>query len=60
MHKKYRGRAAALNMVITETGVGRLSKSVTVIGRKTDFKCNWVLVPNGSLVTLRSFKSKLQ
>jgi glyceraldehyde 3-phosphate dehydrogenase len=38
MHKKYRrGRAAALNMVITETGAGTAVASVTVIRRKINF-----------------------
>jgi len=54
MHKKYRrGRAAALNMVITETGAGTaVSKAVPSLEGKLTSNAIRVPVPNGSLVVL--------
>ena len=54
MHKKYRrGRAAALNMVITETGAGRaVSKALPVFEGKLTSNAIRVPVPNGSLAIL--------
>ncbi len=54
MHKKYRrGRAAALNMVITETGAGQaVSKAIPELAGKLTSNAIRVPVPNGSLVVL--------
>ncbi|MEL4454302.1 glyceraldehyde-3-phosphate dehydrogenase [Lutimonas vermicola] len=54
MHKKYRrGRAAALNMVITETGAGKaVSKAVPELAGKLTSNAIRVPVPNGSLAIL--------
>ena len=54
MHKKYRrGRAAALNMVITETGAGKaVSKAVPELLGKLTSNAIRVPVPNGSLAIL--------
>ena len=54
MHKKYRrGRAAALNMVITETGAGQaVSKALPVFEGKLTSNAIRVPVPNGSLAIL--------
>jgi glyceraldehyde 3-phosphate dehydrogenase len=54
MHKKYRrGRAAALNMVITETGAGKaVAKALPVLAGKLTSNAIRVPVPNGSLVVL--------
>lgn len=54
MHRKYRrGRAAALNMVITETGAGRaVSKALPVFEGKLTSNAIRVPVPNGSLAIL--------
>lgn len=54
MHSKYRrGRAAALNMVITETGAGKaVSKALPVLEGKLTSNAIRVPVPNGSLVVL--------
>lgn len=54
MHKKYRrGRAAALNMVITETGAGQaVSKALPSLEGKLTSNAIRVPVPNGSLVVL--------
>ena len=54
MHKKYRrGRAAALNMVITETGAGRaVSKALPSFEGKLTSNAIRVPVPNGSLAIL--------
>ena len=54
MHKKYRrGRAAALNMVITETGAGKaVSKAVPELEGKLTSNAIRVPVPNGSLAIL--------
>jgi glyceraldehyde 3-phosphate dehydrogenase len=54
MHKKYRrGRAAALNMVITETGAGTaVSKALPSLEGKLTSNAIRVPVPNGSLVVL--------
>jgi glyceraldehyde 3-phosphate dehydrogenase len=54
MHKKYRrGRAAALNMVITETGAGSaVAKALPSLARKLTSNAIRVPVPNGSLVVL--------
>ncbi|MFA5297048.1 MAG: glyceraldehyde-3-phosphate dehydrogenase, partial [Lutibacter sp.] len=54
MHKKYRrGRAAALNMVITETGAGgAVSKALPSLAGKLTSNAIRVPVPNGSLVIL--------
>jgi glyceraldehyde 3-phosphate dehydrogenase len=54
MHKKYRrGRAAGLNMVITETGAGTaVSKAIPSLVGKLTSNAIRVPVPNGSLVIL--------
>jgi len=54
MHKKYRrGRAAALNMVITETGAGKaVSKALPSLENKLTSSAIRVPVPNGSLAIL--------
>ncbi len=54
MHSKYRrGRAAALNMVITETGAGRaVSKALPSFEGKLTSNAIRVPVPNGSLAIL--------
>ncbi|WP_299890494.1 glyceraldehyde-3-phosphate dehydrogenase [uncultured Lacinutrix sp.] len=53
-HKKYRrGRAAALNMVITETGAGKaVSKALPSFEGKLTSNAIRVPVPNGSLAIL--------
>ncbi|EDP69911.1 glyceraldehyde 3-phosphate dehydrogenase [Flavobacteriales bacterium ALC-1] len=53
-HKKYRrGRAAALNMVITETGAGKaVSKALPSLEGKLTSNAIRVPVPNGSLAIL--------
>lgn len=52
MHRKYRrGRAAALNMVITETGAGNaVAQALPNLGGKLTSNAIRVPVPNGSLV----------
>ncbi len=54
MHKKYRrGRAAGLNMVITETGAGQaVSKALPTLEGKLSSNAIRVPVPNGSLAIL--------
>ncbi|CAM3761845.1 glyceraldehyde-3-phosphate dehydrogenase [Flavobacterium gelidilacus] len=54
MHNKYRrGRAAALNMVITETGAGAaVAKALPNLAGKLTSNAIRVPVPNGSLVVL--------
>ncbi len=54
MHNKYRrGRAAALNMVITETGAGSaVAKALPALEGKLTSNAIRVPVPNGSLVVL--------
>jgi len=54
MHNKYRrGRAAALNMVITETGAGKaVAKALPVLEGKLTSNAIRVPVPNGSLAIL--------
>ncbi|QTN39039.1 glyceraldehyde-3-phosphate dehydrogenase [Cryomorphaceae bacterium] len=54
MHKKYRrGRAAAMNMVITETGAGKaVSKALPVLEGKLTSNAIRVPTPNGSLAIL--------
>ena len=54
MHNKYRrGRAAALNMVITETGAGSaVAKALPVLAGKLTSNAIRVPVPNGSLAIL--------
>ncbi|MCF6213238.1 MAG: glyceraldehyde-3-phosphate dehydrogenase [Flavobacteriaceae bacterium] len=54
MHKKYRrGRAAALNMVITETGAGKaVAKALPKLENKLTSSAIRVPVPNGSLAIL--------
>jgi glyceraldehyde 3-phosphate dehydrogenase len=54
MHGKYRrGRAAALNMVITETGAGKaVAKALPVLEGKLTSNAIRVPVPNGSLAIL--------
>ncbi|MGO3707082.1 MAG: glyceraldehyde-3-phosphate dehydrogenase [Mesonia hippocampi] len=54
MHKKYRrGRAAALNMVITETGAGKaVAKALPGLEGKLTSNAIRVPVPNGSLAIL--------
>ncbi|WP_435133861.1 glyceraldehyde-3-phosphate dehydrogenase [Formosa sp. A9] len=53
-HNKYRrGRAAALNMVITETGAGKaVAKALPVLEGKLTSNAIRVPVPNGSLAIL--------
>jgi len=55
MHKKYRrGRAAALNMVITETGAGNaVTKALPSFEGKLTSNAIRVPVPNGSLAILK-------
>ena len=55
MHNKYRrGRAAALNMVITETGAGQaVSKAIPSLEGKLTSNAIRVPVPNGSLAILK-------
>ena len=59
-HKKYRrGRAAALNMVITETGAGQaVSKALPSLEGKLTSNAIRVPVPNGSLAILNLELSK--
>ncbi|MFK8059684.1 MAG: glyceraldehyde-3-phosphate dehydrogenase [Polaribacter sp.] len=54
MHSKYRrGRAAALNMVITETGAGAaVAKAIPALEGKLTSNAIRVPVPNGSLAIL--------
>jgi len=54
MHKKYRrGRAAAINMVITETGAGKaVAKALPKLKDKLTSSAIRVPVPNGSLAIL--------
>ncbi len=54
MHSKYRrGRAAALNMVITETGAGQaVAKALPALKGKLTSNAIRVPVPNGSLAIL--------
>ncbi|WP_394748519.1 glyceraldehyde-3-phosphate dehydrogenase [Spongiimicrobium salis] len=54
MHGKYRrGRAAALNMVITETGAGKaVAKALPILKGKLSSNAIRVPVPNGSLAIL--------
>ena len=54
LHKKYRrGRAAALNMVITETGAGQaVAKALPSLSGKLTSNAIRVPVPNGSLAIL--------
>ena len=54
MHSKHRrGRAAALNMVITETGAAKaVSKALPILKGKLTSNAVRVPVPNGSLVIL--------
>lgn len=54
MHSKYRrGRAAGLNMVITETGAGKaVSKALPTLEGKLTSNAIRVPVPNGSLAIL--------
>ncbi len=54
MHSKYRrGRAAGLNMVITETGAGKaVSKALPALEGKLTSSAIRVPVPNGSLAIL--------
>lgn len=54
MHSKYRrGRAAAMNMVITETGAGKaVDKCIPGLGAKLTSSAIRVPVPNGSLAIL--------
>jgi glyceraldehyde 3-phosphate dehydrogenase len=55
MHSKYRrGRAAALNMVITETGAGKaVDKAIPGLGEKLTSNAIRVPVSNGSLAILK-------
>jgi glyceraldehyde 3-phosphate dehydrogenase len=61
MHKKYRrGRAAGLNMVITETGAGTaVAKALPSLAGKLTSNAIRVPVPNGSLVVLNLEVAKL-
>ena len=54
MHKKYRrGRAAALHMVLTETGAGKaVAKALPALAGKLTSSAIRVPVPNGSLAIL--------
>lgn len=54
MHSKYRrGRAAGLNMVITETGAGKaVAKTLPILEGKLTSNAIRVPVPNGSLAIL--------
>lgn len=54
MHKKYRrGRAAGLNMVVTETGAGKaVAKALPALEGKLTSNAIRVPVPNGSLAIL--------
>ena len=54
MHKKYRrGRAASLNMVITETGAGKaVAKALPELKGKLTSSAIRVPIPNGSLAIL--------
>lgn len=54
MHSKYRrGRAAAMNMVITETGAGKaVDKAIPGLGSKLTSNAIRVPVPDGSLAIL--------
>jgi glyceraldehyde 3-phosphate dehydrogenase len=54
MHSKYRrGRAAALNMVITETGAGKaVAKAIPALEGRLTSNAIRVPVPNGSLAIL--------
>lgn len=54
IHKKYRrGRAAAVNMVITETGAGKaVAKALPTLEGKLSSNAIRVPVPNGSLAIL--------
>jgi glyceraldehyde 3-phosphate dehydrogenase len=54
MHSKYRrGRAAALNMVITETGAGKaVTKAIPSLENKLTSSAIRVPTPNGSLAIL--------
>ena len=54
IHSKYRrGRAAALNMVITETGAGKaVAKALPVLSGKLTSNAIRIPVPNGSLAIL--------
>ncbi|MEN8138190.1 MAG: glyceraldehyde-3-phosphate dehydrogenase [Bacteroidota bacterium] len=60
MHGKYRrGRAAAVNMVITETGAGKaVSKAIPSLEGKLTSNAIRVPVPNGSLAILNLNISK--
>jgi glyceraldehyde 3-phosphate dehydrogenase len=60
MHKKYRrGRSAALNMVITETGAGKaVAKALPELANKLTSNAIRVPVPNGSLAILNLQVSK--
>lgn len=60
MHKKYRrGRAAAMNMVITETGAGKaVDKCIPGLGPKLTSNAIRVPVPDGSLAILSLTLSK--
>ena len=60
MHRKYRrGRAAALNMVITETGAGSaVAKALPSLEGKLTSNAIRVPVPNGSLAVLNLEVSK--
>ncbi len=62
MHHKYRrGRAAAINMVITETGAGKaVAKAIPQLKGKLTSNAIRVPVPNGSLAILNlNLKSKV-
>ncbi|PCE63646.1 glyceraldehyde-3-phosphate dehydrogenase [Sediminicola luteus] len=62
MHSKYRrGRAAALNMVITETGAGKaVAKALPSLAGKLTSNAIRVPVPNGSLAILNlNFKKEV-
>jgi len=62
MHSKYRrGRAAALNMVITETGAGKaVAKALPQLEGKLTSNAIRVPVPNGSLAILNlNLKNKV-
>jgi glyceraldehyde 3-phosphate dehydrogenase len=56
--RRFRGRAAALNMVITETGAGSAVATLPSLEGKLTSNAIRVPVPNGSLVVLNLEVSK--
>ncbi|MFM9421730.1 MAG: glyceraldehyde-3-phosphate dehydrogenase [Bacteroidota bacterium] len=60
MHKKSRrGRSAAVNMVITETGAGKaVTKVIPVLANKLTSNAVRVPTPNGSLAIIHAYTDK--